>query len=284
MKTYHDMVDAVYRGQGYNFHGPGVVIRAPALREQPKYLEPLVTCPSYHFGNMLSQLADAPHDDVQQPLAYIILGHMFELGLERVAIVYDTAKEPATFVVTFEIIEGGRLRVSICCHDRTGRLSVEPNRWIAFTTPYSESKKAWPMIWVAAIGLEMLAHPSVQFVLRDPSNGMETFAKNRVRRGEAPIGDMKIVHLTKRIVIGGNAIGGRAGSHAKKSPHDRQGHWRHSEREIIGWEEVKPESGQYAGVVMWRKWIDTFAVNGGKRVRKPRHITDNAAPQFKVVR
>lgn len=105
----------------------------------------------------------------------------------------------------------------------------------------------------------MKGHLPVQFDLRDPINGMETFARNRVRRGEAPVGDMKTVHLTKRTVIGGNAIGGRAGSQAKKSPHDRQGHWRHSEREII-------------------------AVNSGKGVREPRQITDKAAPQFKVVR
>src|SRR5690606_31317424 len=120
------------------------------------------------------------------------------------ALVYDTEKHPSTVVVTFNDV-GGALAVAICCYDQTGKLSVEPNRWLAFTDAFAQSKASWGFIWVAAVGLEMLANPSVQFVMRDPNRAMETFSKNRVRRGEEPVADMKIVHLTKRIVIGGTS-------------------------------------------------------------------------------
>lgn len=283
MKSYHDFLEAAYHA-GYQVldQATGRMKRGLAYKNDRAGMAGLAEKTSYHFGhlqdvsaalnlqNKITDHADAPEGE---HLFSKVNEHLDVLGLDNVALVYeDRANEITVVVITCFDFMMSYFMVAV---------HAPASGWVMIDGA-SLTRNSGVFMRLVAESLEMLANPSVQFVMRDPTKGMETFSKNRVRRGEEPVADMKIVHLTKRIYIGGKAIGGHAGSHAEKSPHDRKGHWRHSERQIVGWEEVKPKSGQYAGVTMWRKWINTFAVNGG--ARKRHQIADNAAPQFKVVR
>ena len=137
--------------------------------------------------------------------------------------------------------------------------------------------------------LRLLAHPSVRYVMRQPTPGMAKMSKNRERKGEEPVADMKIVHLTKRIYIDGRPVGGKGGSHASPKPHDREGHYRTRATPLPGWEgPFTPVSGDFKGQVRYRRWFDKTTVNGGAPDEKPGRGHPKAAlpkaPQYRVVK
>ncbi|KJV37678.1 hypothetical protein [Brevundimonas sp. KM4] len=290
-KTYHEMIEAVYRGQGYNFHGPGWVEKIAPLRHQPQYLEPLVTCASYHFGKLLMDGAAEffPEDasQLQSPPVSSILMNLTKIGQQRAAIVFDMRE--STCIVTFNDVNG-TLNVAICFYDATGQLSVEPNRWIAFTGEFARSFAAWGVIGIAASGLELLANTNVQHIMAASPSGVAKFSAARVKRGERAVEPMKVIHLTKKVYVGGRAIYPRGESTgAGHSPHDRSGHYRHSKRRIAGWEgPVLETSGEWAGVTCYRRWIDDTKVKGGAPEEKPGRGHPKAAlpkaPQYRVVK
>lgn len=287
-KTYHEMIEAVYRGGAYNFHGLGRVEKIAPLRHQPKYLDPLVTCPSYHFGQMLAHLGDEFPAGIGEPPVENILHYLARIEQQRAAIVYDTVKDSGTWIVTFNDI-GGTLAVAICCYDGTGKLSVEPDRWVSFTYKFAQSRAAWGIVWVAAVGLELLANPNVQHVMAEPPSGVAKFSAARIKRGDSPVSPMKLIHLTKKVYVGGRAIYPRGESTGgERSPHDRSGHYRHSKRRIAGWDGPLTEtSGEWAGVTCYRRWIDDVKVKGGAAKSAPGRGHPKAAQpkatQYRVV-
>lgn len=290
-KTYHEMIEAVYRGQGYNFHGPGWVEKIAPLRHQRQHLEALVTCPSYHFGKLLMDGAAEffPKDatQLQPPPVSSILSNLNTIGHRRAAIVFDMRE--STCIVTFNNV-GGTLNVAICLYDATGQLSVEPNRWIAFTGEFASSFAAWGIIGIAASGLEMLANPLVKLIMAKPASGLAKFSAARLKRGESAVEPMKVIHLTKKVYVGGRAIYPRGEpTGAGHAPHNRAGHYRHSKRRITGWEgPVLETSGEWAGVTCYRRWIDDIKVKGGAPVCGPGRGHPSAtlpkAPQYRVVK
>lgn len=285
-RTYHDFLEAAYHGD-YRVMDPATgryTKRGIPYKNDREGMASLAENPSYHFGGLQDigaalDLKYAPQDcpDTREGdgLVAKVNDLLDTLRLNNVGLVYDDLETGSTIIIItcFDFFMNDYM---VARHTPGDGWVLLDGNWI--------TSNSFVFMRFAERSLEMLANPSVHFVMRDPNRAMETFSKNRVRRGEEPVADMKIVHLTKRIVIGGTTYGGHGGSQSEKSPHDRQGHWRHSEREIAGWEKVKPERGQYAGITMWRKWIDAFPVKGGKVARQSGQFADNAAPQFRVVR
>nr|WP_315025119.1 hypothetical protein [Brevundimonas diminuta] len=276
-KTFHDLVDATYRGQHLVVRRDQGFARGLPLRTNPEAFEHLIAHPSYHFGTLLAAYSDwiNSFEHVEPPVDEAVR-LMTQLGLDRAAIVLDSEVYGGeTSIIMVENTTGGFLGVSAASFgndDRHGRETC--GKWIVFDDIGWNPKVTGPMIWLVAAAFEMLARPEVEYIVRQPSNGMSALRSARDKRGDPSIPDMQTIHLKKRIYIGGVAIGG--GTHASPEPHDRSGHWRHSEREIPGWEEVQPTTGEYAGMTVWRKWIKDTPIKGGK--------PKNAAPQFRVVR
>lgn len=285
-KTYHDSVEAAYKGNAYNYHGLRSSVRVPPLRNQPAYLDPLVSVPSYHFGLLLSEEFDSP--SVASPPVAAITADMEGLGLDKVAVVFDSRTTGNTYIVTFRLTEGRPLAIACSIFDVSGGISGRPEVWISFPGNWVQSNSASAMICAAAAGLKALASPSIEYAMAQSPDGVQKMAEGRKRRGEALVAPMQTVHLTNRIYIGGRAIQPN-GSGVERSPHDRRGHWRHSLREHPGWEgPMVPMSGEWQGVTCYRRWINTVEVHGGARERAL-HLANAesarpVAPQYRVVR
>lgn len=276
-KTFHDLVEACYRGQHLVLGVNKSYEEGAPLRDHREDFEKLISHPSYHFGTMLAAYSDRIDVDVWgSPPLETTSGLMTELGLTRAAIVLESMLYPGeTSIILLEVTKAGELGVGVATMGQDNRHGAAFNgKWIVFEAAGLDAKFSAPMIWLAAAALELLAKPEVQYIVREPSNGLAALRKAREKRGEATIPDMHVIHLKKKVYIGGVAVGG--GTHASPQPHDRSGHWRHSEREIPGWEEVQPTTGEYAGMTVWRKWIKDTPIKGGK--------PKDAAPQFRVVK
>jgi len=199
-----------------------------------------------------------------------------ELGLDRAAIVLDSEVHAGeTSIILLDSTRGDQLGVGVATYGVDDRHGASfKNKWLVFEAAGRDPHFTAPIVWLALAALELLAKPEIEYVVRPPSSGMAALRAAREKRGHGTIPDMQTIHLKRRVYIGGVAVGG--GTHASPEPHDRSGHWRHSEREIPGWEEVQPTTGEYAGMTVWRKWIKDTPIKGGK--------PKNAAPQFRVVK
>ncbi|MFS0709877.1 hypothetical protein [Brevundimonas phoenicis] len=276
-KTFHDLVEACYRGQHLVLEPDKSFEAGSPLRENRENFEVLISHPSYHFGTMLAGYSDHIAAEAWgEPPVQTTIDLMKSLHLERVALVFDSEVHAGeTSVVLLESAISERLGVSVATFGMDDRHGAHfKGKWMVFEDIGPIGNFSWPMIWLATVALELLAKPEVQYVVRAASNGMAALRTARAKRGEGTIPDMQVIHLKKKVYIGGVAVGG--GTHASPEPHDRAGHWRHSEREIPGWEEVEPTTGEYAGMTVWRKWIKDTPIKGGK--------PNGAAPQFRVVK
>ena len=275
-KTFHDLVEACYRGQHLVLDPNKHFEEGAPLRDNRENFELLISHPSYHFGTMLARYSDYIAQEWGEPPVQTTIDLMQTLHLTRAAFAFDSEVHVGeTSIVMLENVFHDRLGVSVATFgvdDRHGKHFEQ--KWMVFENVGPVGNFSWPMIWLATVALELLAKPEVQYVVREPSSGLAALRSARAKRGEAAIPDMQTIHLKKKIYIGGLAVGG--GTHASPEPHDRAGHWRHSEREIPGWEEITPTTGEYAGMTVWRKWIRDMPVKGGK--------PKAAAPQFRVVR
>lgn len=280
MKTYHDQLEAAYFGKARNLHGVGVSVQVPPLKSNPRLMDNLVSVPSYHFGQMLNAFVKAnwPEPDMSRVSEY-----MSKIGKSRLAVVYDTGRLEDAVIVTFDLTKSQVPFISIAAYDTTGVAGGVPNSWLAFTGQTINGSEGWPFIGIALHGLELLANPTIAYEMAKPPAGVAKMAAGRDRRNEVPVAPMKIVRLTKRVRINGQVLRpGATGCGSEKSPHTRDGHWRHSKRQHPGWEgPVTPESGEWAGVSCYRRWIDDAKVKGGVSEARS-HLFD--APQYRVVR
>lgn len=281
ISTYHAFLEDLYR----EARGADQKLRAMFDVE----FNDLVETPSYHFGAMLPPIFEL--DQISTILAMASADATFiekvmevnevataeyvaavaqllqKLNLTRVALVTEATDGRQAFILVVRIVNGA---------PRFGQAYFDPRGgWTMMTEKAAKPMRAL-FAQEAARFLELLANPTIKHVMAPSSTGMERLTGARRKRGEAAVSDMQIVHLTKRIVIGGTVLNPSEGSHGAKSPHDRAGHWRHSEREISGWEEVQPTTGEYAGMTVWRKWINDTPIKGGK--------PKATAPQFRVVK
>lgn len=276
-KTFHDLVEACYRGHHLVLDANKTFEDGAPLRDNRENFEVLISHPSYHFGTMLAGYSDYISAEAWgEPPVQTTIDLLRSLHLERVALVFDSeVHRGETSIVLLEGSISDRLGVWVATYGMDDRHGAHfKNKWMVFEDVGPIGTFSWPMIWLATVALEMLSKPEVQYVVREPSSGVAALRTARSKRGETAVPDMQTIHLKKRIYIGGIAVGG--GTHASPEPHDRAGHWRHSEREIPGWEEIEPTTGEYAGMTVWRKWIKDMPVKGGKGKA--------AAAQFRVVK
>nr|WP_314524520.1 hypothetical protein [uncultured Brevundimonas sp.] len=304
--SYHDFLEAAYFGRysvfdraRNNYGKPGI-----PYRNDRAGMDSLTAKPSYHFsrdltlalanhvmepvggaidlfGNLLtphnSLHADTPEGE---RLAGLVNGHLDTLGLDNVALV-------------FEGPPGGTTIAVITCFEwfMTNYLVAvwqESHGWMMLDGGHITGASN-VFMGMAEKALSLLANPAVEYVMRQPSSGMATMSKNRERKGEEPVADMQIVHLTKRIYVNGLPLGGERGSHASPKPHDRQGHYRTRATPAPGWEgPFVPSSGEFKGMTRYRRWFDKTTVMGGAPGHGPGRGHPKAAqpkaPQFRVVK
>lgn len=286
-KTYHEMIEAAYFGRVRNYHGHGLSVAIAPLRNDPCRLSRFVTMPSYHFGTLLGDIVEQT-GDISGPVPVdVVEKHMKALGHDRLAIVFDIAKGEETVIVEFDRVTGTVITY-LALFDVKGTLSGKPGSWLAFPKRYVETAGI-KLVWLASIGLELLANPKVEHVMAHSPTGVAKMSQSRVQRGESGVQAMTVVHLTKKVYVGGRAIypAGQA-TGGERSPHDRSGHYRHSKRRIAGWEGPLTEtSGEWAGVTCYRRWIDDVKVKGGAAESAPGRGHPKAAQpkatQFRVV-
>lgn len=291
-KTYHDFLEAAYFGR-YRVRVPGTKIVKPGLhyRNDPESMANLTAKPSYHFGPIIDVLpllnVDWPpsqgnHADSAEAteLASKVNKHLDALGHDNVALVFDGNGTSNTIIIMthFEFIYSN---FTVAVHLADGWLMLDGEHLTANAVCY---------LRVMERALALLANPAVQYVMRQPSPGMATMSKNLERKGEEPVADMKIVHLTKRIYLDGQPVGGQSGSHASPKPHDREGHYRTRATALPGWEgPFIPSSGDFKGMTRYRRWFDKTTVMGGAPEQRhpgrghPKGALPNA-PQFRVVK
>lgn len=284
-KTYHDSLEAAYFGKARNFHGIGVSVQITPLKNQRALMDNLVSIPSYHFGQMLNVFVKA---DWAKPDMQKVCEYMVELRKSRMAIVFGSNKSEDTCIVTFDLTRGVEVAISIAIFDTTGELGGAPGSWLAFPGKWVGGTEGWPFIGLAIHGLELLANQKIEYEMAEPPTGVAKMAAGRERRGEVPVAPMKIVHLTKRVRINGHVIAPTgSGSGSEKSPHTREGHYRHSKRPITGWEgPIIETSGEWEGVECYRRWIDDVEIKGGAPGLGREHpkAAQPKAPQFRVVK
>lgn len=290
-KTYHDFLEAAYFGR-YRVRVPRSKVMKPGLhyRNDPNSMANLTAKPSYHFGPIIDVLPllnlDWPpsrenHADSSEAseLFSKVNDHLDRLGHDNVALVFDGDESSNTIIIMthFEFIYSN---FTVAIHFPDGWLMLDGQHLTENAVCY---------LSVMERALRLLAHPSVRYVMRQPTPGMAKMSKNRERKGEEPVADMKIVHLTKRIYIDGRPVGGKGGSHASPKPHDREGHYRTRATPLPGWEgPFTPVSGDFKGQVRYRRWFDKTTVNGGAPEEKPGRGHPKAAlpkaPQYRVVK
>ena len=286
-KTYHDMIEEAYFGRVRNFHGYGVSVQIGALRNDPQRLTRLVTMPSYHFGTLLSDMAEQLGDATKPVPLHIVAKHMDDLDCDRLAVVFDIAFSEDTCIVEFDR-ESGVLKTDLCLYDAKGNLSGKAGCWLTFLQHFV-AKEGAPLVWAASVGLELLANPMIEFAMAKSPDGVAKMSAGRIKRGDRAVEPMKVIRLTKKVYLGGCAIYPRgAPSGGERSPHDRSGHYRHSNRAHPGWEGPLIEtSGEWKGVICYRRWIEDTQVKGGAVGEEPGLGNPNAAPttaqQFRVV-
>lgn len=276
-RTYHDYLEALYAGRAYVFAEAGGMFRVAAYRDHPAPFDWFSTFSSFHFGDLFDygglthfdDPADAPWADAE--------ALMHEQGRDVAAFVLNFDHGHATIMVSMDVVTApGHIVINAAIFQERQRIpNVPVGEWVKFEGD-ATGMFGPQFVTLAHSCLTLLGSQSIQYVMREPSNGMARLTAARAKRGERPPPDMKTVRLTKTVYVGVNAIHPVKGTHASPEPHDRKGHWRHSEREIPGWEEVQPTTGEYAGMTVWRKWIKDTPINGGK--------PKGAAPQFRVVK
>lgn len=303
--TYHDFLEAAYFGRYKVFDHAGNQYGKTGIpyRNDRAAMDSLTEKPSFHFGrditlalvnqvgvfekpmDMIGNLL-APHaslhadTDEGERLTELVNEHLDALGFDNVALVFEGPL-------------GGTTIAIITCFDWTG-----PNYLVAVW----QEGTGWMMLdggqitaasnafmGMAEKALSLLANPTVEYVMRQPSSGMATMSKNRERKGEEPVADMQTVHLTKRIYVNGLPLGGERGSHASPKPHNRQGHYRTRATPAPGWEgPFVPSSGEFKGMTRYRRWFDKTTVMGGAPEHGPGRGHPKAAqpkaPQFRVVK
>lgn len=286
-RTYHDMIEAAYFGRVRKYHGYGVSVAIAPMRNDPSRLNRFVTMPSYHFGSLLGGVVEQMADVIKLAPAETIAKHMDALGRDRLAIVFDIVEGEQTCIVEFDR-ESGSLTTYLALYDVEGGISGRAGSWVAFPRKYVETVGA-RLIWVGSVGLELLANPKVEHVMTLSPTGVAKMSQSRVKRGECGVQAMTVIHLTKKVYVGGRAIYPRAeATGGERSPHDRSGHYRHSKRHIAGWEGPLTEtSGEWVGVTCYRRWIDDVKVKGGAAKSAPDRGHPKAAQpkatQFRVV-
>lgn len=264
----------------------------------------LTAKPSYHFSHALTlalagnpnvfgpvdlnQLLKNPppsaHADLPEGdrLSGLVNDHLDKLGLDNVALIFEGPPGGSTIAIItcFEWCTTNYL-VAVK-PDNGGWMMLDGQQITAASNAF---------MGIAERALSMLANPAVEYIMRQPSSGMSTFSKNRERKGEEAVADMQIVHLTKRIYVGGHTIYPDRDHHTGREhcPHDRRGHYRHSKRAIAGWEgPVVETSGEWAGVTCYRRWIDDVKIKGGTPEQGPGRGHPKAAqpkaPQYRVLK
>lgn len=281
------MIEAAYFGRVRNYHGYGVSVAIPPMRNDPSRLNRFVTMPSYHFGSLLGGVFEQMTGVIGLVPEATIAEHMDALGRDRLAIVFDIAEGEQTWIVEFDR-ESGPLKTYLALYDVEGGISGRAGSWVAFSRKYVETVGA-RLIWVGSVGLEMLANPKIEHLMAQSPTGVAKMSQSRVQRGESGVQAMTVIHLTKKVYVGGRAIYPRGeAACGERSPHDRSGHYRHSKRRIAGWEGPLTETtGEWAGVTCYRRWIDDVKVKGGAAKSTPGRGHPKAAQpkatQYRVV-
>jgi len=287
-KTYHDFLEVAYFGN-YKVRDPRTgqyTKRGIPYRNDRDGLASLTAKPSYHFGELLDvttlvepQYDTSSHADTEEADALFekVNDHLDALGVDNVALVFDTSPDGETYIIltAFEFYNSNFMVAR-----------WRPNEGWVMVDGEAITRTANCYMRLIEGALALLVHPQVQYVMRDASRAMSTMSKNCERRGEDPVADMQIVHLTKRIYINGRPVGGERGTHASPKPHDRKGHYRTRATPAPGWDgPFIPVSGEFKGMPRYRRWFDETTVMGGAPKQEPSHgrATQLNAPQFRVV-
>jgi hypothetical protein len=291
-KTYHDFIEAAYRGHiRILSHQKDVEHTAIPLREDRAMLNELVTMPSYHFGKLLAHYADGVSKEWGEPPVELIVKYLNQLNLSRAAIVFESDVHPDdTYIVMVGLTDEG-MAAGINLYSGDGTFTGGRPGWAQFDKDSADSPAASPFVWIAAVGLELLANPTIQHVMTEPGAGLAKLSDAREKRGERAVEPMKVIRLTKRVYINGRAVDPvRTGTSGhEQSPHDRRGHYRHSKRAIPGWDgPIVETTGEWTGVSCYRRWIDDVQIKGGLPKEGPGRGHPKAAqpkaPQFRVVK
>ena len=304
--TYHDFLEAAYFGRYSVFDRARKQYDKPGIpyRNDRTGMDSLTEKPSYHFsrditlalanrvmepgggsidllGNLMSPHASL-HADTERGdrLAGLVNEHLDTLGLDNVALVFE-GPPGGTTIAVITCFEWGMANYLVAVWQ-------EKNGWVMLDGGHITGASN-AFMGMAEMALSLLANPAVQYIMRQPSNGMATMSKNRVRKGEEPVADMQIVHLTKRIYVNGLPLGGERGSHASPEPHNRRGHYRTRATPAPGWEgPFIPATGEFKGMTRYRRWFEETAVLGGKAAQGPGRGHPKAAqpkaPQYRVVK